>query len=77
MHVDTEVRGLDRLGRRFESSSNRLAQSIIVSALLVSSSLVMNYEMEPRLWGVPVLGLAGYLFAGLIGIRMVVSMLKN
>ncbi|MEE8143516.1 MAG: AarF/UbiB family protein, partial [Planctomycetota bacterium] len=76
VQVDTEVKGLERLSKRIELSANRLVQALIVSSLLVSSSLVVGYDIGPK-WGeVPLLGLAGYLFAGLIGLRILISMLK-
>ncbi|MGA1202957.1 MAG: ABC1 kinase family protein [Planctomycetota bacterium] len=77
LRVDTHLQGLDQLGRRFESSSNRVVQALIVSSLLVSSSLVMDMGVGPQLWGVSGLGLAGYLFAGLIGVRILWGMLRN
>lgn len=75
LRVDTHLQGLERLGRRFESSSNRIVEALIVSALLVSSSLVMDLPAGPKLWGVSGIGLAGYLFAGLIGVRILLSMI--
>jgi ubiquinone biosynthesis protein len=77
LRVDTHLQGLDRLGRRFESSSNRIVEALIVSALLVSSSLVMDLPAGPKLWGVSALGLAGYVFAGLIGVRILMSMFRR
>jgi len=75
LRVDTHLQGLDRMSRRFEMSSNRLVQALIVSSLLVSSSLVMDLAVGPKLWGVSAIGLAGYLCAGLVGVRILFSML--
>jgi ubiquinone biosynthesis protein len=47
LRVDTHLQGLDRLGRRFEASSNRIVEALIVSSLLVSSSLVMDLPAGP------------------------------
>ena len=77
LRVDTHLQGLDRLSKRFESSSNRVVQALIVSSLLVSSSMVMDLPVGPKLWGVSALGLAGYLFAGLIGVRILTSMFRR
>lgn len=75
LRVDTHLQGLERLGKRFESSSNRIVQALIVSSLLVSSSLVMDLDAGPDVWGVPAIGLIGYLFAGLLGVRILWSMI--
>ncbi len=77
LRVDTHLQGLDRFSRRFEASSNRIVEALIVSALLVSSSLVMDLSVGPKLWDVSAIGLAGYVFAGLIGVRILVSMFQR
>ncbi len=77
MRVDTHLQGLERMGKRFESSSNRVVQALIVSSLLVSSSLVMDLAVGPKLWGVSALGLVGYSLAGLIGVRTLVSIIRS
>jgi ubiquinone biosynthesis protein len=75
--IDTELKGLERFQRAMEWSTNRLVAALIVSSLLVSSSLIINSDIGPRLGGVSVMGLTGYSIAGLIGLRIVISMLRG
>ncbi|MCA8962392.1 MAG: hypothetical protein KDC38_17830, partial [Planctomycetes bacterium] len=70
LEIDTELKGLDRLQRNIESSSNKISLALIVSAILVSSSLVVANQIGPTWHGVSVLGLSGYVLAGLIGVRI-------
>ncbi len=73
--IDTHLQGLERLTRRFEACTDHIVQALIVSALLVSSSLVMHLELAPRVWGMPVIGLVGYLGAGLLSVWILLSRL--
>ena len=54
-----------------------IVQALVVSALLISSSLVMRVEVGPMLWGVPAIGLIGYLFAGIIGIGILWGLMRG
>ncbi len=69
--------GLDRLIKEIDSASNRLSFSMIVAALIVGSSLIINMDKGPTLYGFAALGLGGYLIAGLLGLWLVISILKS
>ena len=71
--VDTHLQGLDKLGRRIEGSANAVVHALIVSSLLVASALVLDNDIGPTLWGLPAVALAGFVSAGLIGMRVLVQ----
>ncbi|MFN0058199.1 MAG: ABC1 kinase family protein [Planctomycetota bacterium] len=75
--VDTEIQGLERFQRAMELSTNRIVAALVVSSLLVSSSLIINSKVGPEVWGVSAVGLTGYVFAGLISVRILISMLRS
>jgi len=77
--IGAELRhqGLENLIREIDRSSNRLSFSLIIAALIVASSMIITAGVGPSLFGVSVLGLAGYLFAGLLGIWLVVAILRS
>ena len=77
VRVETRLEGIDHLGKRIERSSGMIVQALVVSALLISSSLVMRVEVGPMLWGVPAIGLIGYLFAGIIGIGILWGLMRG
>lgn len=60
-----------------ERSSNRLSFAIVVGTLLIASSLVIHAKVPP-LWGdVSVLGVLGYVLAGLMGFWLLVAILRH
>lgn len=62
------------LDLRMEKESAELLRRLIrnivmglwVTALLISSSILCMTDMEPKIWGIPFLGVLGYLFAIII-----------
>ncbi len=70
-------KGLERLITELDRSSNRLSFSLIIAALIVGSSLIMRLEVGPYLFGYSVLGIAGFLFAGLLGLWLIIAILRS
>jgi len=70
-------RNLDHFVREMDRSSNRLAFATIIAALIVGSSLVIQSGSGPALWGYPVLGLVGFVVAGLFGIRLAIGIMRS
>lgn len=75
--IDLEHRGLERLIADIDKSSNRLSFSLLIAALIVGSSLIMQTEKGPLLFGFPVLGFLGYLIAGFLGLWLAIAILRS
>ncbi len=75
--IELEHRGLETAIEELDIISNRLSFSLIIAALIVGSSLIIQTRMSPSLWGVPLLGIFGYLLAGIIGMGLVISILRS
>ena len=69
--------GLENLIREIDRSSNRISFGLIISALIIGSSIVMHTEIGPALYGLPIIGIIGFSFAGLMGIGLVISILRS
>lgn len=71
--------GMDKLIRDIDRSSNRLAFSIIVAAIILGSSMLIqsNIDIGGRIWGLPTIGAIGFLVAFLLGIRLLISIIKS
>jgi len=75
--VSLHHEGLTRLILEIDRSSNRLAFAMIVAALIIGSSLIVHLRQGPEVLGIPALGLAGYLIAGLLGMWLVIAILRS
>ncbi len=77
LKMGVEMRQLDRLTRDFDTASNRLTLAIILAASIIGSSLVIQTETPPLLWGYPALGLIGFLISVVLGLSLVVAILRS
>jgi ubiquinone biosynthesis protein len=75
--VTFRVEGLSPLTSTLERVTNRLAFAVVLAALLVASSLIIHAGIAPKWHGIPVLGLVGYIGAGLMGTGLMVAMLRH
>ena len=75
--IDLEHRGLDRFSRELDRSANRLSLSLIIAALLIGSSIAMQTNRGPLLWGLPAFALVGFSCAGLVGFWWMIAILRS
>jgi ubiquinone biosynthesis protein len=69
IHID--VANLKHVGNQLDGAVNRLAVGLVVAALIVGSSIVMTVP------GLPILGLLGFLCAGLGGLWLLLSIWRS
>lgn len=70
---------IDRLVRELDRSSNRLAFSIVIAAIIVGSSVVVSAQTTLTFFGLKVqyLGIAGYVLAGIFGLGLSWAILRS
>ncbi len=68
--LDLRVREIDR-------SINRLAFSVVIAGTVVGSSLIIRSGLGPAYLGLPLLGLAGYAMAGVLGIWFFIGTMRS
>ncbi len=60
VHVGIELAHLKRVGDQIDRAANRLAMSLVIAALIIGSSIVMNVQGGPTLFGLPMFGFLGF-----------------
>jgi len=75
--IDLEHRGLERLINDLDKSTNRISFSLIIASLIIGSSLIMQSDNGPMLFGFPALGLFGYCVAGILGFGLAIAILRS
>ncbi|KPJ52692.1 MAG: hypothetical protein AMJ37_02450 [Dehalococcoidia bacterium DG_18] len=66
--IEFEHVGLGPLQRTLKNASNRVVLAIIIAALLVGSSLIVHSGLPPLVADMPVIGLVGYIIAGVLSL---------
>jgi ubiquinone biosynthesis protein len=77
LKLEFEHLGLEPLGRSLDRITNRLSFSLIIAALIIASSLIMQTKTGYLFMGYPVLGLVGFLLAGGLGFWLAVAILRS
>ncbi|MCK5306564.1 MAG: ubiquinone biosynthesis protein UbiB [Candidatus Omnitrophica bacterium] len=75
--VEFEHKGLENLILQMDKVSNRIAFSVIIASLIVGSSIIMQTNKGPLFLGFPVLGILGFLVAGLMGLWLAIAILRS
>nr|WP_320050145.1 AarF/UbiB family protein [uncultured Desulfuromonas sp.] len=75
--IDLEHRGLEKLITDLDKASNRLSFSFIIGSLIIGSSLIIQTDSGPHLFGLPALGLLGYAFAAALGLWLALGILRS
>jgi ubiquinone biosynthesis protein len=70
-------KNLDFFVQEMDRSSNRLSFAIVIAALIVGSSLVVQRGGGFQLLGMPALGLVGFVAAALFGLWLAIGILRS
>ncbi|MCD4721640.1 MAG: AarF/ABC1/UbiB kinase family protein [Desulfobacula sp.] len=77
LSFNMKIEGLDRMLNTQDQTSNRISFSIIIAALILGSAILINSEAPPMLFGVSVIGIAGFTAAAVMGIWLLVAIIRR
>ena len=75
--INLHHRGLEDHDDAMKVAANRIALGVIIGALIIGSSLVVTTGAAPHLFGLPALGIIGYLVSALLGLRVVWDIIRH
>ena len=56
---------------------NRLSFAIVLASLVVGSALMVLSDVPPKLFSIPIIGLAGFLMAAFMGFWLLVMIIRK
>ena len=77
LHIEFEHRGLEDLISQMDKVSNRIAFSLVIAALIIGSSIVIQINKGPTFLDFPILGVLGFVTAGIMGLWLAISILRS
>jgi ubiquinone biosynthesis protein len=77
IHIKLTHIGLDKFIRDMDRSSNRIAFSMIVSAIILSSAIMHATGVGPKIFGMSILAFITFGFAFLLGIWLIISIIRS
>jgi ubiquinone biosynthesis protein len=69
--------GLEGLMNTLERIVNRLAFSLVLASLIIASSIIVHARVPPIWHDMSVLGVLGYLLAGIMGFWLLIAMIRH
>jgi len=77
VHMEFEHKGLEPLMNTYDRVSNRLAFAIVLASLVIGSSVIIHANVPPIFFGISLIGLAGFIVAGIMAFWLLISILKH
>jgi len=75
--IEFEHLGLEKLRSALDQSSNRISFAIVLAALIIGSSLIVLSGIPPKWNDIPIIGLVGFLIAGVMGFWLLLSIIRH
>ncbi len=75
--MEIEHKGLNPVLHTLDQISNRISFAIVIASLIMGSSLIVLSKIPPLWNGIPIIGLIGYVAAGLLGFWLLISILRH
>ncbi len=72
-----EHHGLERMLATHDQISNKLSFAIIIAALVIGSSIVVNSEIPPLVYGISLIGIVVFIAAVIMGIWLMIAILRR
>lgn len=77
LSININIKELEQLMHTQDQTSNRISFAIIIAALIIGSAMVLNSRIPPMIYGVSVIGIAGFIAAAVMGIWLLVAIIRK
>lgn len=77
LKIEFEHVGLEPIRRTMDRVANRTSLTIIIAALLVSSSVLVLAQVPPFMGSIPLFGFIGYIIAVILSVMLLISVLRR
>lgn len=77
LRVHLEHESMERLITELDRSSNRISFAMIIAGITVGASLIFHARLGPTWYDMPILGLTGFVVAGIMGLGLVIAIIRS
>jgi ubiquinone biosynthesis protein len=77
LRIEFEHVHLERFIMMLDAASNRITAGLVIAALIIGSSIIMHTDRGPMFMEFPLLGIIGYVAAGIIGFWLLLSIFRS
>ena len=77
LHVNMDVPGSDNPISDFSHAFDRLTMGIVIAGLFIGSSVIYFSGVKPLMFGIPILGLLGFVVAFFLGVWLFIDIMRE
>jgi ubiquinone biosynthesis protein len=77
LRIEFEHVHLEKLIMMMDTASNRITAGLVLASLIIGSSIVIHSDKGPMFMEFPVVGIIGYVAAGIIGFWLLLSIFRS
>jgi ubiquinone biosynthesis protein len=77
LRIEFEHVHLERLIGMMDTASNRVTAGLVLASLIIGSSIIIHTDKGPMFMEFPLLGIVGYVAAGIIGFWLLLSIFRS
>ncbi|MBN1602184.1 MAG: hypothetical protein JW915_11285 [Chitinispirillaceae bacterium] len=77
VRIEFEHKGLEPVLKKVDQTINRLVFSLVLASLVIGSSVVILSDIPPKIYGLPLIGIAGFLTAGVMAFSLLISIIRH
>ena len=77
LRLNLDIAGSEDPLEDFAHIANRLTMSVIIAGLFMGSSIVYYARIQPVIFGIPIIGFAGYIIAFVLGVWVAHDIIRD
>jgi ubiquinone biosynthesis protein len=77
LRIEFKHVGLENIVPELERSTSRLSFAMIIAAIVVGSALIMQSDIGPVFFDIPIIGALGYFIAAIFGLWLLITIIRN
>lgn len=77
MQMEFELRDMDKMNETIKRVVTRLSAAVLLAAMIMGSSILVQSRIPPLVAEIPVIGIAGFMISGFIGIYLLYDLWKH
>lgn len=77
LRMEFELKDMKTLDATLKRVLTRLSAAVLLAAMIMGSSILVQSLIPPLVFGIPAIGVLGFLFSGLIGIFLLIDLWRH
>jgi ubiquinone biosynthesis protein len=75
--IELDLERLDSFGHQLDRSANRVTVGMILASMIIGTSIAMTISGGPQVWGIPAIGLFGFVTSAATGVALLWSIFRS